>query len=175
MFDANNELTSKMMTDSLDVYGVLLKEKTSMAVLGAGQVDKLGNVNSTKLTQDLYLTGAGGGNDATSTTGEVLIVAPQAARRFIEKVYYISMPGNKVNRVVSTQGIFTKLNEDQHFSLTSYFPTTKGDNSEAKIQDIQANCGWQLDVADDLSETPAPSVEELRLLRLLDPEREFLS
>jgi len=174
MFDVANEMTSKMVTDSLDVYGVLMKEGSSMAALGAGQVDKFGNVNSTKLTQDLYLTGSGGGNDAASTAGELMVIAPQSARRFLDQVFYVTMPGQRVKSVVSTLGIFEKLNGAQELSLTAYFPTTKGATEAEKMQDIQANCGWRLKVADKLQQISPPTSDELGMLRALDPKKEFL-
>jgi glutaconate CoA-transferase subunit B len=44
------------------------------------------------------------------------------------------------------------------------------------IDEVRANMGWKPAVADDLGETPPPSVEELRLIREeLDPEGVYAS
>jgi hypothetical protein len=39
------------------------------------------------------------------------------------------------------------------------------------VEQIEANTGWDLLVADDVHETPPPTAEELSILRRHDPER----
>ena len=59
--------TAKMMSDSLDLHwvGVGGVNSQCLGVLGAGQIDKNGNINSTIIRSrkgdDIYLAGAGGG------------------------------------------------------------------------------------------------------------------
>jgi glutaconate CoA-transferase subunit B len=38
------------------------------------------------------------------------------------------------------------------------------------VDEVKANTGWDLAVADDLHETPPPTREELALVRKWDPE-----
>ena len=53
--------TCKMMTDVVDAYGVLVGSDNSkcLAVIGGGEIDKNGNINSTKIPGRLYLAGSG--------------------------------------------------------------------------------------------------------------------
>jgi glutaconate CoA-transferase subunit B len=38
------------------------------------------------------------------------------------------------------------------------------------VEEVKANTGWDLLVADDVHETPPPTAEELSILRRHDPE-----
>ena len=72
-------------------------------IIGAAQVDKFGNVNTTGIWQDglgehyrapdTRLTGAGGANDIACGAGRVVIMVSHEAKRFAERVDYISSPG----------------------------------------------------------------------------------
>ena len=84
-----------------------------IGVLGGGQVDRFGNINSTWMNEDLYLTGSGGANDVASGAKEVVVVMQQSARRFLEKVPYITAPGHAVRTLVSTMGVFQKLQGEE--------------------------------------------------------------
>ncbi|MEK7681233.1 MAG: CoA-transferase, partial [Chloroflexota bacterium] len=122
--DFANSYTAQMLSDALDVYGVVVAgpKNASIGILGAGQIDKHGNINSTRLSADMYLTGAGGGNDAASTARECMVVVPQSKRRFMEQVPYISMPGRRVTVLVSNRGVFQKLGDSQELVLTHCLP-----------------------------------------------------
>jgi acyl CoA:acetate/3-ketoacid CoA transferase alpha subunit len=81
LISAANMATAKMISDSLDLHGVGAGGINSrcLGVLGAGQIDKCGNINSTIIRTrkgaDIYLAGAGGGNDIASVAQEVVVVA----------------------------------------------------------------------------------------------------
>jgi len=171
-----NLITCKMMTDTLDVYGVMLggPMNSSLGVLGAGQIDKYGNINSTRVSEELFLIGAGGGNDVVSGAREVVVVAHQSPKRFVEKVSYVSMPGERVKTLVSPLAIMEKLDQDQEFSLTQYLPTPTLGSPEEHIQRIRENCGWELKIGPHPRPVPPPREEELWLLRVLDTKREFI-
>jgi acyl CoA:acetate/3-ketoacid CoA transferase alpha subunit/acyl CoA:acetate/3-ketoacid CoA transferase beta subunit len=163
--------TYKMIGDIIDVYGVMVGGKYSrcLSILGAGQIDKFGNINSTKVSGDLYLTGAGGAGDAVNAP-EVVVVTAQSARRYLDRVEYISCSGKNVTTVISDWGIFEKLS-DGELTLTSYFPRLP--SREENIKKIKEICGWELKIAADLKEISPPTEEELIMLRLLDPEGLF--
>ena len=174
--DYANTSTSQMLSDGLDIYGVVVAgpKNASIGILGAGQIDKHGNINSTRLSADTYLTGAGGGNDAASTARECMAVVPQSKRRFMEQVPYISMPGRSVNVLVSNRGIFQKLGDSQELVLTHCLPDPATPSLDKRIEAIRANCGWELNVAPKVEDVPPPTVEELTAVRLLDPRKEFI-
>jgi acyl CoA:acetate/3-ketoacid CoA transferase alpha subunit/acyl CoA:acetate/3-ketoacid CoA transferase beta subunit len=172
-----NIMTCKIITDTQDVYGVIVGgvKSSCLGALGAGQIDKWGNINSTKLSDDLFLVGAGGGNDVVSGAREVVVVAHQSSRRFVEKVPYISMPGERVTTLVSTLGVMEKIGHNKEFTLTHYLSTPESLTQEQRIKKISENCGWELKMSASLKEIPPPTMDELTILRLLDPKREYLA
>jgi acyl CoA:acetate/3-ketoacid CoA transferase beta subunit len=153
------------------VMGVLMGGASAkcIGVIGAGQVDKKGNINSTRIGK-MYLTGSGGANDICSSAQEVLVTAIQDKFRFVENVNYITSPGKRVRTVVSNFGVFQK--QEDELVLTGYFD--RGKLEKEAVLEIKENCGWNLKVADELEKITAPTTDELNLLRLFDPKRQFL-
>ena len=172
-----NMATAKMISDSFDVHGVSAGGINSgcIGVLGAGQLDKEGNINSTIIRTsskgDIYLAGAGGGNDIASVTREVVIVAVQRANRLVEKVSYITCPGTRVGTLVTNEGVYVKNGTD--FVLTGYF-STPGSSFEERINEIKETCGWALRTLPRMEILASPTQEELNLVRSFDPEKVFI-
>ena len=104
---------------------------------------------------------------------EVVLVIPQGKNRFVEKVPYVTAPGGRATMAVSTHGVFEKPAGAHEFTLTACFPTEELPTAGACVEHIKKNCGWELRIADKLIEEPPPDVEELRLLRLFDPNKFF--
>ena len=170
-----NTMTAEMMTNELESYGVLVGglNNRCLSILGAGQIDKYGNINSSRTSDNSYLIGSGGANDAVNAEAAI-VVTPQNSGRFVEEVNYVTCPGNKVKMVISDKGVFEKLGADREFTLTRYIsganpPLTK----EAHIQEIRDNCGWNLKLSSDIAEVPFPTKRELAMLRAFDPEGLF--
>jgi len=172
-----NMATAKMISDSFDVHGVSAGGINSgcLGVLGAGQMDKEGNINSTIIKTsskgDIYLSGAGGGNDIASVTKEVVIVAVQRANRLVEKVAYITCPGTRVGTLVTNEGVYVK--NGTNFMLKGYFPTP-GSSFEERINEIKETCGWALKTLPRMEILASPTQEELNLVRSFDPEKVFI-
>jgi len=169
--------TAKMISDSFDVHGVSAGGVNShcLGVLGAGQLDKAGNINSTIIKNptkgDIYLSGAGGGNDIASVVKEVVIVAVQRANRLVEQVSYVTCPGTKVSTLVTHEGVFVKHNSE--LVLKSYYPSLLS-SQEERVKEISQTCGWKLKTMPALEKLALPTTQELNLVRALDPERIFL-
>ncbi len=166
--------TCKMITDVVDAYGVIVGNDHSrcLAVIGGGEIDKQGNINSTKIRGHLYLVGPGGSNDAVNAP-EVIVVMNQSAARFVEKVSYISCPGPRVKTLVSDLGIFEKLGEEAEFTLTCCLADLDHPALEDRIKATQEKCGWSLKVSPSVKTIPLPGQEELAVLRALDPKGYF--
>jgi len=171
IFNYRNIPTCKMLAGIETVMGVLMGGASAkcIGVIGAGQVDKKGNINSTRIGK-MYLTGSGGANDICSSAQEVLVTAIQDKFRFVENVSYITSPGKRVRTVVSNFGVFQK--QEDELVLTGYFD--RGKLEKEAVLEIKENCGWNLKVADELEKITAPTTDELNLLRLFDPKRQFL-
>jgi len=174
LFSLPTVLSGKMLTDGLNSYGIFIcgnHRKKNMSILSAAQVDQHGNLNSTKTSATHFLIGSGGSNDA-SNANEVLVVIPQSANRFVQRVPYITCPGDNVTVIVSDMGIMERI--DGEFTLTTYFPDPKIHDSGRIIKEIKEKCGWNLKISPQVSGAPPPSLEELVTLRAFDPEGYFI-
>ncbi|MFC1474723.1 CoA-transferase [bacterium] len=175
IFNLSNVPMCTMLTDTFHALGVMTTGLNNHCIgsLGAAQVDKFGNINSTKIPGKAYITGPGGANDVLSSACETMLVVPQGKRRQIEKVPHISGPGARAKTLITTMGVFEKVEGKDTFVLTAYL-AQPGKTQDECIEAIRDNCGWELDVADELEAVQPPELEELRFLRLFDPDRHFL-
>ena len=166
--------TCTLLTDVFEALGLHGCGATNACIgtIGAGEIDRYGNVNSTRTATGEFLVGSGGANDIVTSAAETVVVAVQRTQTFVEKVGYVTSPGTKIRCVVSTMGRFEKLGSDE-LVLTGYFATAGRDRRQA-VADIRQRCGWDLKVSDELQELQPSSAEELAMLRLFDPERFFL-
>lgn len=166
--------TCTLLTDVFEALGLhgCGGNNACMGTIGAGEIDRHGNVNSTLTATGGFLVGSGGANDIVTSAAETVVVAAQRSQTFVERVGYVTSPGSRIRCVISTMGRFEKLDGDE-LMLTGYFAATGLEQSQA-VAEIRRRCGWELRVADELQELAPASAEELALLRLFDPERFFL-
>ena len=128
------------------------------------------------------MPGTGGANDIASLCREVIIVTPHEKRRFVRRVDFITSPawlrgdGSRrragllfggVSRVVTTLGILGFDPETRRMRIEATHPGVD-------VAAIQANTGFELAAAPEVTVTEPPSDDELAMLRALDPERRFL-
>jgi acyl CoA:acetate/3-ketoacid CoA transferase alpha subunit/acyl CoA:acetate/3-ketoacid CoA transferase beta subunit len=178
LISAANMATAKMISDSLDLHGVSAGGINSrcLGVLGAGQIDKYGNINSTIIRSrkgdDIYLAGAGGGNDIASAAQEVVVVAVNRVNRFVENVRYVTCPGTRVSTLATNEGLYVK--NDSEFILKAYYPKPDISEEKERINEIIRTCGWDLSTVPELEKLVPPTSKELGLLRSFDPDRVFL-
>src|ERR1035437_4585784 len=176
LLNFGNFPTCKMLTETLDTLGVFTCGATNrcIGVLGGGQIDKLGNINSHWMSDDVYLTGSGGANDVATGAKEIMVIMQQSRHRFLEQVPFITAPGDRVKTVVSTMGVFEKPDDGQEFILTKYFAGHSDASEEDVIKKIKENCGWKLKAAREPEAVALPTPDELRLLRIFDPQKFYL-
>ncbi|MFW6297816.1 MAG: CoA-transferase [Desulfosalsimonas sp.] len=176
LLNFGNFATCKMLTETTDTLGVFTcgANNRCLGVLGAAQIDRFGNINSSWITEDIYVTGSGGANDVATGACETMMIIRQSRRRFLEKVPFITAPGSRIRTLVSHMGVFEKLGADETFTLTRVFADTNGADVDETVKEIQENCGWRLKTADKLQVINPPEPDELRLLRIFDPNRYYL-
>lgn len=174
-------------TNALDALGFLVASgRCDVGIIGAAQVDKFGNVNTTGIWDgdigDHYrppktrLTGAGGANDIACGAKRTIIMVTHEPKRFAEKVSYISSPGYLEGgdararfgfvgggpaAIVTTLGILRPDPVSKEFRLDQWF-------AFSSIDEIKANTGWDLKVSPEAHMAPEPSPTELSALRLVD-------
>jgi acyl CoA:acetate/3-ketoacid CoA transferase alpha subunit/acyl CoA:acetate/3-ketoacid CoA transferase beta subunit len=173
-FNYRNLPTARMLTDIFEIlqlYGGGAHNRC-IGTIGAGQIDRFGNINSTRAADGSFLVGSGGANDIASTAREVAVVAVQRRGTFVDRVDYVTSPGARVRSVVTPLGRFEKRGGEE-LVLTGYAEAAGADR-DSIVREIRERCGWELDVAADLAPLAPPTAEELALLRIYDPERIFL-
>jgi acyl CoA:acetate/3-ketoacid CoA transferase alpha subunit/acyl CoA:acetate/3-ketoacid CoA transferase beta subunit len=177
VFALRNFPTCRLYADILQILGCHVSGypgRHCLGVLGAGQVDRRGNINSSQIpAASLYLVGSGGGNDVASGAAEVVVVAEQSLHRFVEQVPFITSPGEKVRTVVSQMGIFRKDPDSGYLKLAAC-RQGRGNGLEQTVRQIREQCGWDLELFPNLEALEGPATEELNRLRCLDPDRFFI-
>jgi glutaconate CoA-transferase subunit B len=146
--------------------------------LGGAQIDPYGNLNSTVIGDYFHpkvrLPGSGGGNDVGSHCWRTIAIMPHDARRFVEKVDFITTPGYLTGpgareaaglppgtgsyRVVTNLAVMGYHPDSRRMMLLQTQPGIT-------VEHILENTGFELLVADEVSENPPPTKEELRVLR----------
>ena len=154
--------------------------------LGAAQIDRFGNINSTVIGDYEHprtrLPGSGGACEIAINARQVFVIMRQSKRSFVDRIDFRTSPGNlggaeaaaRIRREqgwlgsgpsvgVTDLGIY-HFDESGEMRLDSIHPGATRDQ-------IRETMGWEPKVAEPLATTPAPTAEELRLIReKLDPE-----
>jgi acyl CoA:acetate/3-ketoacid CoA transferase alpha subunit/acyl CoA:acetate/3-ketoacid CoA transferase beta subunit len=168
--------TATMLGDAAMVLGALVggEGTTTIGCLGGAQIDRFGNVNSTRIEPRPFLVGSGGGNDVASTATENVVVATLTPQRTPADCSYITSPGRVVRALITDLGVLEKLGDlaSSELVLTA---VPAGDAPLAdRISAAKLACGWDLEVAADVAELPAPAADEVGALRRWDPKGWFL-
>ncbi|MEX2683193.1 MAG: CoA-transferase subunit beta [Candidatus Sigynarchaeota archaeon] len=151
--------------------------------LGGAQIDKYGNLNTTYIGGSwdhpkVRLPGSGGANDVGSNCRHTIIIMRQEAQKFVEKVTFITTPGyldgpgareraglpagSGPIKVISQLGIYGFDEKTKLMKLESIHPGVT-------VEQIVANTGFKLAIPANVPQTPAPTKQDVALLRELDP------
>jgi len=147
-----------------EMFGYWLQGgRIDVGFLGAAQIDRHGNLNSTVIgdyaTPKVRLPGAGGAPEIATSVREVFVMLRQSTRAFVEQLDFRSSVGTRVSVVVTDLGLLHP-GPDSELTLTHLHPGVSADQAREAT-------GWPLRVADDLGETDPPTDDELSTLREL--------
>jgi len=159
-----------MLTDTLGILGLVANNTRMLACMSAGQIDRYGNINSTKVG-DLFLFGSGGANDASMTAKEAIITLLHDKRRLVEEVPYITCPGRNVKKVITDRAVFEKV--ENELVLKKIY-VKKGESKDEAMSAVVQDMGWVPKIAEELLQLEEPVPEGIMLLRCFDPNRYFL-
>jgi glutaconate CoA-transferase subunit B len=149
----------------------------TVGFLGAAQIDKYGNINTTVIGDydkpKVRLPGGGGAPEIAISCAEIFVTAKHLKRCFVEKLDFVTSLGHgkggqdRARHGVTTKGP-TRLITDlcvmepdpgtKEFAVTSIHPGV----TRAQIRDAT---GWEVKFTRETAETPAPSDRELSVLR----------
>lgn len=159
--------SATMLTDTVLAQGVLVGGGYGgcLAVLGAGQVDRSGAINSSRGVDGRFLVGSGGANDALNAS-EVIVVLNQSRDRFVERLAYRTGPGDRVRTVVSSLAVFRK-DADGGLRLTDLLPRSDGRDDASALAAVREGCGWPIPPETAVGALAPPTADELAWLRWL--------
>jgi len=175
LLNFRNLPTTTQLGDVVEMLGIAACGGTNrcLATLGAGQIDRAGNIDSSWNADGSFIVGSGGANDLASAAGELLVVAAQREATFRSRVDFVTCPGERVRHVVSNLGVYER--REGELVLTAVFQSA-GASAEDVVARVRARCGWGSDlrVAPELAWLAPAEADELTLLRLFDPERAYM-
>jgi glutaconate CoA-transferase subunit B len=150
-----------------EIFGYWLQGgRIDVGFLGAAQIDRFGNLNTTVIGAydhpKVRLPGAGGAPEIATCAREVFVMLRQTPRAFVEQLDFRTSVGTRVTAVVTDLGVLEPELETGELTLTSVHPGRT-------VDEARAATGWPLRVADDVRTSPAPSPAELAVLRALEP------
>ncbi|MBI4968469.1 MAG: glutaconate CoA-transferase [Rhodospirillales bacterium] len=173
VFSVANMFTNKMHSGFIGVLGTLAgsAESRCLAVIGAGQIDRLGNINSTRQADGRFLVGSGGANDLGNGAQEILVLCPASPQRLVPAVSYVTTSGRNTRTLVTHLGVLEKQGEGLvPVRLAPGASATRAARADA----FAAACGWPIDGQAAGDEHAPIEPAELAALRLYDPERIFI-
>jgi acyl CoA:acetate/3-ketoacid CoA transferase alpha subunit len=171
----DNIAHARRLTSIDDILGVLGcgADNRCIAVLGAAQIDRRGNLNSTRLADGRILVGSGGACDIAAGVDEVVVMTRLGPGRLVDRVDYLTSPGRAVRTVVTDRGVLTRRGDA--WTLAALAPPTVPvalgpDDIDDQVAAIRRDCGWDFDTATGLDADPPIEDGERHLLTLLDPD-----
>jgi glutaconate CoA-transferase, subunit B len=172
--------TSDAVVSVPEIFAYWLQAgRIDVGFLGAAQLDRFGNINSTVIGEYGHprtrLPGAGGAPEIAASAGEVIVIVRQSARAFVERCDFVTsvgfgrgagdrerlgLRGRGPQTVITDLGILRPDPVTRELVLTDVHPGSS-------VERALAATGWPLKVAEDLTETAPPSADELQALAAL--------
>jgi glutaconate CoA-transferase subunit B len=156
--------------------------RIDVALLGAAQVDRFANLNSTVIGEyaqpKTRLPGAGGAPEIAAGCGEVVVVVPHSPRTFVDRLEFMTTVGHgdgphgSASRerlgfrgagptaVITDLAVLEPDPETKELTLTQV-------HEGVEIEQVLEATGWELRVADEVTTTEPPTDVELDTLREL--------
>jgi glutaconate CoA-transferase subunit B len=179
--DGELAVTADAVVGVVEIFNYWLQPgRIDVGFLGAAQLDRFGNINTTVIgadyaRPDVRLPGAGGAPEIAASCREVIVVVRQSQRTFVERVDFVTSvgfgagPGDRERmglrgrgpvQVITDLGVLEPDPETCELTLTHV-------HEGVDPEQARAATGWALAVADDVRALPPPTPRELEVLREL--------
>src|SRR5437870_7870006 len=183
MGDPPNVAGALWATRMSNVMALMAQGEVDLGFIGGAEVDRFGNLNTSYLGDPrrptVKLPGSGGGADIAILSRRWVTLISHERRRLVDRVSFITSPGygdgtpgwRKRNgllgggpvSIITTLGVLRFPEGGGEAYLASFHPGHT-------VDDVRGNTGWELKVADDVSETSEPTKSELEAIRHFDPD-----
>jgi len=141
--------------------------RIDVGFLGAAQIDRHGNLNSTVIGEydhpAVRLPGGGGAPEIALGVEDVFVMLRQSPRTFVDDLDFTTSSGERVRVVVTDLGVLEP--REGELTLTQLHPGVEPSRAREAT-------GWELRVAPDVRESAAPNTAELAALRSLKTKGE---
>lgn len=175
---ANQALTVVSMPEIFNYW--LQPGRIDMGFLGAAQIDKFANINTTIIGSDyanpkVRLPGAGGAPEIAGACKEVVIILKHSPRAFVEKIDFVTSlgfgngPGARESAGLLGRGpsaVITDLCVLRPDPVTCELTLVQL-HPGVSVDQVKANTSWDLRVAPEITITAEPNEEELAKVRAL--------
>jgi len=137
--------------------------RIGVGFLGAAQIDRHGNLNSTVIGDYAHpkvrLPGGGGAPEIATCVADVFVMLRHSKRAFVPTLDFTSSSGDRVRVVVTDLGVLEPRAGE--LALTKLHPGVT-------LHDVREATGWELAIAPGLRQTAPPTERELAALRALE-------
>ena len=146
--------------------------RISIGFLGAAQLDRFGNINTTVIGDyekpKVRLPGAGGAPEIARSAGRVIVLLRHSPRSFVDELDFITSVGRELDgasngapgsAVITDLGIL-RPSADGELELVALHPGVE-------LDDVRAATGWPLRVREPVEVTEPVTERELSELRAL--------
>lgn len=173
LFNRPNAASSLFHASFAQTLGVLAgrRGETCLALLAAGQIDRRGNINSSRSPAGELIVGSGGANDLASGGARCLVVMPLKAGRFVGELPFVTSPIRNHAGVASDLGLLKR--NDRGELVVSAVMCAPGEEAQT-LAEIDQRAGCELSRAAAVQRLDPPSPQEIALLRSFDPQRAIL-
>lgn len=180
MGDPPNIFDATCASTTIDVMGMMQAGRIDLGMLGAAEVDRFGNLNSTEVGDgaggSTRLPGSGGAADIISLARRTVILVPQEKRRLVERVRFRTSPGygdgpdfreraglppGGPTAIVTTHAVFRFDRAIAEAYLYEVFPGVTVDH-------VLVGMSWSPRIAQPLGMTRPFGDEEIAALRRID-------
>ncbi len=183
MGDPPNVAGALWATRMSNAMALMAQGNVDLGFIGGAEVDRFGNLNTSYVGDPrrpkVKLPGSGGGADIAILSRRWVTLMSHERRRLVDRVSFITSPGygdgtarwRKRNgilgagpvAIITTLGVLRFPEGGGEAYLASVHPGSS-------VEEVRAETGWDLKVADDVSETSAPTPSELDAIRRFDPD-----
>ncbi|MEA2212691.1 MAG: glutaconate CoA-transferase, subunit [Solirubrobacteraceae bacterium] len=178
--DGELAATADAVVSVLEMFNYwIIPGRIDVAFLGAAQVDRFANLNSTVIggyeRPRTRLPGAGGAPEIAAGCGEVVVIAPHTPRTFVQRLDFVTTvghgngPGSREGlgfRGAGPTAVITDLGVLEPDPATKEL-TLMQLHEGVEVEQVRELTGWELRVADAVTVTEPPTAEEIGALREL--------